>query len=958
MGSVLPVAGGGSPVALNISCNFRASVRPPSIFRNLTTMPTENDDLDDHRAAELSSLFADVGEQAPSDVAWQSDPSAVVNSFCHPDRKDALNSQEGRVLWHALRTNGYHPCSVYSASKRPAGDGWQTRAFDESTMWTAKAPGIGLVCGGLNGSGKPAALPKTTIVLDFDFRLVKAIKDWDERATKAAAKNDERAARFRIIADYLRAREPELARIEQVFATALQTIPALAKMRASTLERNRADSPNFALLFRNKDALNNQAPTLTYAIEIDGAIEHIEAFGIDVLASGKQLVAFHVHPETGAPWLWRDGVSPACTPVSELHLLSADTWATAWREIAAAGRTVGLGDAGGPTEEVRSGLRLFQGLVDQSSRPFPTEIPSNLTEQFDTPSPDRMRAMLEHLVSKGCFERREGVVKDAANRIVKVGWRECGMALKAAYGDEGFALWKATHEDELAHEAAPAQWASFATQARPGDVTLRTIMKAAADAGFLPTTSVPSHVLIDTVQFTGRGGDVKNGQLFADAYHNKMIHIYETGEWLIFDAQQGWISAPPGEAERAAKAVLKQMREHAAEQWKFASDHPGTKALMSHVERTSDARHLRAMIDMAKSEPGMTVRLNEFDNDPMLLGIANGVLDLNSHALLPVSPSVLVSKRCNVPFDANAACPRFQKFMEEVQPDHEMREFLQCWLGYCLTGMVDAQAFVFLHGLGANGKSVLVELSAWLLGDYAGKIQTEMLMHHQRNPQGPSPDIVALKGVRFAYANETEEGRRMDDARVKDLTGSDTQIGRVPYGKAAISFTPSHKLNIVGNHRPDVMDTSEGMWRRIKLVPFNQTIPEALRDPALLDALKAEGSGIFNWMLAGLRRYLQVGLRIPSIVTSATAQYREESDIIGEWIRDQCNTGVAFSDAKHGLYLDYKYWTEQNGHRPISQNKLTRRLNDRGYRLGSDKRTVQGLSLTPLARGSLGSNLL
>ena len=255
------------------------------------------------------------------------------------------------------------------------------------------------------------------------------------------------------------------------------------------------------------------------------------------------------------------------------------------------------------------------------------------------------------------------------------------------------------------------------------------------------------------------------------------------------------------------------------------------------------------MIEMAKSEPGMTVRLSDFDDDPMLLGVANGVLDLRTGKLLPMSPDVLVSKRCNVAYDPAATCPRFVQFLKEVQPEKEMADFLLRLMGYCLTGDVSKQVFGFFYGHGANGKSVFIELMAWLLGDYARKIATDMLMHHQRNPQGPSPDIVSLKGLRLAFANETEEGRRLAEARVKDLTGGDTLTGRVPYGKADIAFRPTHKLFVVGNHKPEITDTSLGMWRRVRLIPFDQTIAEAKRDPKLLETLKGEGAGILNVLL-------------------------------------------------------------------------------------------------------------
>ena len=208
-----------------------------------------------------------------------------------------------------------------------------------------------------------------------------------------------------------------------------------------------------------------------------------------------------------------------------------------------------------------------------------------------------------------------------------------------------------------------------------------------------------------------------------------------------------------------------------------------------------------------------------------------------------------------------------------------------------------------------------------------------------------SPDIVALKGVRLAYASETEEGRRLADARVKELTGGDTLTGRVPYGKADISFRPSQKLAIAGNHRPDIVDTSNGMWRRVLLVGFDEIFAEERRDPDLLEKLKLEGPGILNWALEGLRQWQKDGLTAPAGIRNATAAYRQEQDIIGEWILDRCNTGPNCSVQKPDLYRAYRRWCEDNGHSPCGQSKLTRRLNERGYRLQKDRRTVGGLSL-------------
>jgi P4 family phage/plasmid primase-like protien len=451
--------------------------------------------------------------------------------------------------------------------------------------------------------------------------------------------------------------------------------------------------------------------------------------------------------------------------------------------------------ATGDGEAKPNNSALTGGLVNDY--PPMTETPENV---------ERVRTMLA-AVPADCDRE---TWRNACWAVQSLGWA-CGVELARVWSMSG-SKYDAAEFSKLVESYNAA-----------GGVGFGSLVHHAKAHGWVEPGSIEGE------RFTGSGGDVANGRLFARAHRDKVLFVHETSEVLRFDTESGWVTAPHGEEDRAAKFVLAKLRDSAAEQYKAAPDDPKTKRLMAHVERTSKAPNLRAMIEMAKSEPGMTVSIGEFDNDLLQLGVANGVLDLRHGRLLPVSPDLFTSKRCAVEFDAGAKCPAFMKFLGDVQPDREMREFLQRWVGYCLTGSVQEQKFSFLYGGGANGKSVLVELVAWLLGDYSRKIATEMLMQHQRSPQGPSPDIVALKGRRFVYANETEEGRRLAESRIKDMTGGDTMTGRVPYGKADITFTPTHKLVIVGNHRPEITDNSFGMWRRVALVPFDVTIPEAGR---------------------------------------------------------------------------------------------------------------------------------
>ena len=438
--------------------------------------------------------------------------------------------------------------------------------------------------------------------------------------------------------------------------------------------------------------------------------------------------------------------------------------------------------------------------------------------------------------------------------------------------------------------------------------------------------------------------DIKTGRLFAEANRGKLLFIPSTNEVLKFTAH-GWVKGSTRDAELAAKAVVTQMRADAFDLFRKDHTSPEAKQLNRLADNSSSAERIRAMIEMAKSEPYMSADITAFDANPNWLGVKNGVLDIENVVLLAVTPSLLVSKRANVLYDRQAKYPQWQRFLEDIQPDSEIRRMLKQLVGVFLSGDVTLQKMIFFYGQGANGKSTFIEVIASILGDYAKSIQTEMLMHHQRSPQGPSADIVSLKGRRLVYCNEVEEGRRLAEARVKELTGGDTLAGRVPYAREEIAFQPTHKLVMIGNHKPEIHDMSYGMWRRMLLIPFDQIIPRNKRDPNMVSKLKNESSGILNWALDGYRDYRLNGLCEPQVVTAATDAYKSEMDILGEWLKDSCTVTAGGRVQKDGCYRAYGNWARSHGHYPLSQTKFTRKLSERGFKQDAGKRNFEGLVL-------------
>lgn len=327
----------------------------------------------------------------------------------------------------------------------------------------------------------------------------------------------------------------------------------------------------------------------------------------------------------------------------------------------------------------------------------------------------------------------------------------------------------------------------------------------------------------------------------------------------------------------------------------------------------------------------MEVSAAALDADPNLLGAPNGILDLRTCTLQPASPEVLVTKRANVHYDPSADCPMWRAFIERVLPTADVRSFMQRLTGYLLTGLTDEQCFFFLYGNGANGKSTVAELLRTMMGDYAVVIPTEVLTCARRDASAPSPDLMLLRGARGAFANETEEGSRLAESPTKHLTGGDTITARSPYG-SFVTWQPTHKLIILGNHRPVIRGTDGGIWRRLVLIPFEVTIPPEERDPKLLEKLKTELPGILNWALEGLREYQELGgLKPPAAIEAAVAQYRQDMDIFGDWLSEQTVQDADSATKTADLYTAYANWARAAGWTALTRHSFSRRLTERGF---------------------------
>lgn len=433
--------------------------------------------------------------------------------------------------------------------------------------------------------------------------------------------------------------------------------------------------------------------------------------------------------------------------------------------------------------------------------------------------------------------------------------------------------------------------------------------------------------------------DLGNTRRMVADHGYDLRHAPQWGSWLTWDGHR-WTEDVTGEVYRRAKAVVDAMLTQMA----TIEDAEARKQLHKWWQQSQAASRIDAMVHLAKTEPGIPVRIDEMDGDQWAINTESGLVDLRTGGITVAERRHLVTKLAPVTIDPMATCPTWEWFVDwAMRGDVELVGFLQRAVGYSLTGTVGEQVLFFLHGGGANGKSTFLTVLQRMLGDYAAAAEPDLLLTTQgdRHPAG----IADLLGRRLVVVQETDEGRRLAEATVKVLTGGDTIKAR-RMRENFFEFRPTHKLWMAANHRPRVRGTDHAIWRRIMLVPFLATVAPDQQDQRLLDKLLAEMPGIMQWALAGCRQWVAEGLRPPAAVLEATRDYRTGEDHVGRFIEECCLLDEHLSVSAHHLRQAYEAWCAEAGERPWSAKAVAPHLTDRGCTLDRTKsaRVWRGIS--------------
>jgi putative DNA primase/helicase len=438
--------------------------------------------------------------------------------------------------------------------------------------------------------------------------------------------------------------------------------------------------------------------------------------------------------------------------------------------------------------------------------------------------------------------------------------------------------------------------------------------------------------------------DVGNAERLVAAHGDNIRFVPARQQWFVWDGKR-WALDETLEVPRLAKSVVRELFLDLVK----PAPKSHRQALLRHAENSERQSRLDAMLKAASSQRGIPQRISDFDADPWLLNVANGTIDMRTGKLRAHRKEDQITKLVDIAFDPNALCPAWEQFLLDVFANRvDMISYIQRAVGYSLTGDIREQCLQFLYGSGANGKSTFLSVLEMISGDYGSQTEAATLLEADMEGRVRN-DVARLAGARMVHAGELPEGKRLNEALVKSMTGGDPMTARF-LRQEFFEFRPTFKIWLQGNHRPVIRGTEYAIWRRVRLVPFTVKFEGERRDGMMTERLRAELPGILAWAVAGCLLWQKNGLLAPADVIAATEDYRVESDILGQFLDDRCELAPGLEVKSSELYQAYKLWAKEAGEYVWSHTAFGRKLEDRGFgvRKASTKLRL-GLRLLPRA---------
>lgn len=845
-------------------------------------------------------------------------------------------SSDFQTHGRALLGNGYLIIPIKPGHKRPALDNWQTARLGAADLTRYPAHGVGVLCG-------QGAQPIAAIDVDTT----------DEGL----------AARF---------------------------VAWCQEHLGATCERV-GFAPKILLAYRAESEGWGKA-TGAWFEDLGGARHRLE-----VLGKGQQFVAYHIHPDTGEPYEWvdlfggLDAMQARDLPVvTEAQIEEALQVFEAMAEEAGLGRVSGSRNkAGGMTSapeddplmayEPPVGIELTEArrlvaYVDNEDYDTWLKVGMSLHHEFDGSVAaldlwDEWSSTAANYASREDLEKRwdsfgkSGRNPTTARWLLKVGNQGKRDAVKAekrtALDDAKAQILACEDSIDLVNEVARQ-----AGEAAGTDLALRAELAGLIRARFkeLTDTSLP----VADVRAAMAGGrkvvafnkqrrqmtEFGNAERMLDHYGDGLMYVPEIDGWFMWTGIY-WRRAAGVELEHLAKETIRALPDEAKT---IESD--GERAeFFKFCAISQRAVMVRNMVSLAQSDPRVVVSMTDLDKLTHLLGVGNGVVDLHTGKLLPPDQAYRVTTITAVDYDPAAKCPLFERTVADVFfGDADMIGFFQRLVGYSLLGKPDEDVLAIPYGSGSNGKSTVLGAIRDALGEHAKMASADTFLSSGTaggNAGAAREDVLRLRGARFVYVSEPDEGSELREGLIKSMTGGEPIPARGLYSKTTVEVAPTWVAFMPTNHRPIVKGDDHAIWRRLLPVPFTRNFDQDLtltKDPDRAEKLAAEAAGILAWCVRGALAYQKDGLQPPGAVRKAREDYKSDMDLLGEWLDECCELGPSNVESNARLWASWEAFAKARGELRFiaSAKSLGRRLQSKGFEVVRDTAGLRGRGLVGL----------
>lgn len=417
---------------------------------------------------------------------------------------------------------------------------------------------------------------------------------------------------------------------------------------------------------------------------------------------------------------------------------------------------------------------------------------------------------------------------------------------------------------------------------------------------------------------------------FLACYGMDYRYFHDAGVWYRWES--GHWKKDDGEIIERISDIAEMMREEALLD--------NNKAKQRFAERCMDSRGLAAVEKRARTLPGFKTYSTKFESNHSLFCCTNGTYNLDTNVWDINRPENYLIHQSPVPYVEDATCPKFVKFLTEIAGSEQLAGYVLRAMAYTLSGHTDEQCMFILHGTGKNGKSALFEIIRGIMGPYGAGLVASSLLQDVRGTTREPTEIAKLQFSRYVETQETEITSRFAEGLIKSITGGESITARELYRKS-FQFKPKFKMWLATNHKPDIHGTDLGIWRRIRLIPFNYEVPDSKVDTRIAARILAdEAPGILRLLIESYKTYRLRGLDEPLLITRATQEYQTEMDPVTPFVDEQCVKGEDLSCSLKQMYQHYRTFSEAEGLRPMTQRRFTQVMDEKGY---ERQRTAHGI---------------